>query len=162
MVKDTIIEKATIKNKVSKPKEYVFAVGRRKEAVARVRLYSDNGDNLTWGEHSISKGAIFVNGLPVESYFSGGVAKACYTEPLRATNTLGKLTATIKVEGGGNKSQLDAAILGIARALDLLDKDKNHSILRKKGFLTRDARTRERRKVGMGGKARRKRQSPKR
>ena len=66
------------------------------------------------------------------------------------------------VAGGGLSGQLDAAVLGMARALDKLDPEKFHPILRSKGYLTRDPRTRERRKVGMGGKARRKKQSPKR
>lgn len=83
-------------------------------------------------------------------------------EPFRATNTIGKYSLTIKVEGGGKSGQLEAVVHGISRALQLLDKEKFRPILKKKGFLTRDARVRERRKVGTGGKARRKKQSPKR
>ena len=83
-------------------------------------------------------------------------------EPLNITNAIGKYTFTVKVSGGGTNSQLDALVLGMSRALVIFDSEKHRSTLRKKGFLTRDARVRERRKIGMGGKSRRKRQSPKR
>ncbi len=142
-------------------KEYTHAVGRRREAVARVRLY-DSKNEISWDDEKIKKGEIFVNKQAIEKYFKGEVARARYEEPLRATNTLGKYLLTIKVEGGGPNGQLDAVVLGISRALAKHDREKFHSILRKKGLLTRDARVRERRKIGMGGKARRKRQSPKR
>jgi small subunit ribosomal protein S9 len=65
------------------------------------------------------------------------------------------------VVSGGTRGQLDAVIHAISRALSSMD-EKDKAILKKGGFLTRDARVRERRKVGMGGKARRQRQSPKR
>lgn len=74
----------------------------------------------------------------------------------------GKFIFTIKVVGGGVNGQLDAMIHGMARALDKQDSDTYHDILKEGGYLTRDARVRERRKVGTGGKARRKKQSPKR
>lgn len=141
---------------------FIFAVGRRKEAVARVRLYKSANNGVLWGEKKVQKGEIFVNGKPIQEYFSGKVAEVLYMEPFRVTNTIGKYIFTIKVEGGGKKGQLDAAVHGISRALQLLDKEKFRPILKKKGFLTRDARVRERRKVGTGGKARRKKQSPKR
>ena len=138
-----------------KSKEFIYAVGKRKEAVARIRLYPSASAEL-------KKGEIIVNGKKIEEYFSSQVQKAKYLEPLHITNTIGKYVFTVKVSGGGVSSQLDALILGISRALLRLDSKKHRSVLRKKGFLTRDARIRERRKVGMGGKSRRKRQSPKR
>jgi small subunit ribosomal protein S9 len=140
-------------------KNYKSTVGKRKEAVARLRLYTNSLPEVT-GE-DVKKGDIFVNGKRVENYFGGIVAKATYEEPLRITNTLGKYTLTVKVEGGGPSGQMDAFIHALSRALSSID-EKNKQILKKKGFLTRDARVRERRKVGMGGKARRKKQSPKR
>lgn len=141
-------------------KDFIFSVGKRKESVARLRLYT--GDvSLTLGEEKVKKGDIFVNGKKADDYFRGIVAKTHLEEPLKITNNLGKYTLTIKVEGGGQHGQLDAVIHALARALSGMD-DKNKQILKKAGFLTRDARVRERRKVGMGGKARRKRQSPKR
>ncbi len=140
-------------------KDYIFAVGRRKESVARVRLYQN--DNVLWGEIVINRGDIFVNKKKAMEYF-GERGVRLYKEPLRVTNTEKKFAITVLVAGGGKIGQLDAATLGIARALDKLDRDKFRPILKKKGFLTRDPRVKERRKVGMGGKARRKKQSPKR
>lgn len=150
-----------IKKESTQP-EYIYAVGRRKEAVARVRLYSNVKNGFAWGDQEVKKGDVFVNKLPIERYFPGEVAKIKYTEPFRVTNTLEKYALTIRVEGGGLSGQLDAVILGISRVLVKLDSEKFRVTLKKKGFLTRDARVRERRKVGMGGKSRRKRQSPKR
>lgn len=142
-------------------KNYIFTVGRRKGAIARLRLYKDLKETLLIGEQEVKKGEVFVNGKVIESYFTGNTAKSTYEEPFKITNTLGKYTLTIKVSGGGQVGQMDAVIHAVSRALSLLD-EKNKQILKKKGFLTRDARVRERRKVGMGGKARRAKQSPKR
>lgn len=142
-------------------KNYQIAVGRRKGAIARLRLYENLKEILLIDEQTVKKGDVFVNGKKIEDYFKGSTAKATYEEPFRITNTLGKYTITVKVVGGGHVGQMDAFIHALSRALSSLD-EKNKQILKKKGFLTRDARVRERRKVGMGGKARRKRQSPKR
>jgi small subunit ribosomal protein S9 len=142
-------------------KSYNFSVGRRKDAVARLRLYVDLKETLVFGQVTAKKGDIFVNGKVIEEYFKGTSAKATYEEPFRITNTLGKYTISVKVAGGGQRGQIGAFIHAVSRALSAID-EKNKQILKKKGFLTRDARVRERRKVGMGGKARRKRQSPKR
>jgi len=142
-------------------KEYKFAVGKRKAAVARVRLYQTVKAGLMLGETPVKKGEIFVNGKKIQEYFKDKVSKAIYEEPLKITNNLEKFAMTIKVSGGGTKSQLEAVVHAISRVLSGMD-EKDKQILRKNGFLTRDARVRERRKVGMGGKARRKKQSPKR
>lgn len=153
--------KAEVKARKSAKKEYVFAVGRRREAVARVRLYSGK-DSVMWGELEAKKGEILVNGKKIEEYFSGDVAKAIYQEPLRVTNTLNKAIVSVRVVGGGLNGQLGAFVQGISRALDKLDSKTFRPILKKRGFLTRDARVRQRRSVGMGGKSRRSKQSPKR
>ncbi len=151
------------KNSKSSKKEYLFAVGRRKEAVARVRLYQSVKAGMTWGQTPVVKGEILVNEKPISDYFSGETSRRLYTEPLRITNTHQKnFTFTIKVVGGGPSGQLQAVIAGIANVLNALDREAHRPILKKKGFLTRDARVRQRRKVGTGGKARRKKQSPKR
>ncbi|MCL6096245.1 MAG: 30S ribosomal protein S9 [Patescibacteria group bacterium] len=149
------IEKKTPKG------EYLSAVGKRKESVARVRLYKTVKDNLMVAGEKAKKGEIFVNDKKIEKYFSSEIAKAHYLEPLKITNNLDKYVLTFKVAGGGRSGQLDAVIHAISRVLSLVD-PKNRQILKKRGLLTRDSRIRERRKVGMGGKARRKRQSPKR
>lgn len=144
-------------------KDYVFAIGRRKDAVARVRLYDKAKEGLMWGDKEIKKGDLWVNERPISEYFSGDVSRHMYTEPLRITNAHQQnYTITIRVVGGGLSGQLQATIAGIANALNKLDTEKNRPILKKKGFLTRDSRIRERRVVGMGGKSRRKKQSPKR
>ena len=142
-------------------KKYVSAVGRRKSAIARVRLYSSVPQDLKFGEIVVKKGDILVNEKTADKYFSTAVNKVRYEQPFILTETLNKISVTIKVSGGGLSSQLDATVMGIARALSAVDKS-HRAVLKKKGLLTRDSRIRERRKVGMGGKSRRKRQSPKR
>lgn len=158
MAKNTKSEKDIAEKEVAK-KDYVFAVGRRKEAVARVRLYPK--DSIVWGGVEVKKGDIIVNKRSALEYF-GKEAEKSFKSPLTVTNTEKKFAITVVAVSGGKAGQLGATILGIARALDKFDKEKFHSILKKKGLLTRDPRVRERRKVGMGGKARRKKQSPKR
>lgn len=130
-------------------KEYIFAVGRRREAIARVRLFTGKGETL-------------VNQKLIKEYFGNGVNEKLWSAPFEATGTVGKYWATVKVAGGGKNGQLDAVVHGISRALAAADPENFKTVLRKHGLLTRDPRIRERRKVGMGGKARRKKQSPKR
>lgn len=142
-------------------KDFIFSIGRRKESVARLRLYTNSNPDLTIGEEKLKKGDIVINGKRALDYFKGIVAKARFEEPLRITNNLDKYILSVKVDGGGQGGQLEAFMHALSRALASLD-PKNRQILKKQGLLTRDARVRERRKVGMGGKARRKRQSPKR
>jgi len=142
-------------------KDFIFSIGRRKESVARLRLYTNSNPDLTIGEEKLKKGDIVINGKRALDYFKGIVAKARFEEPLRITNNLDKYILSVKVDGGGQTGQLEAFMHALSRALASLD-PKNRQILKKQGLLTRDARVRERRKVGMGGKARRKRQSPKR
>lgn len=136
------------KSKVQKPKDYIFAVGRRKEASARVRLFNGKGEST-------------VNGKPMREYFPGAVNAYLFSQPMRTVEVSDKHYITVKVAGGGMKGQVEAVALGIARALEK-SKKEHRPALKKAGLLTRDARVRERRKVGMGGKARRKKQSPKR
>jgi len=156
-------ETQPIKKNKNVKKEYISAVGRRKSSVARVRLYQTVKADLVWGEMPVKKGDMLVNQKAIADYFSGDVSRKLYTEPLRVTNAHQLNYAfTIKVAGGGPKGQLDAVIAGIANVLDALDTEKYRPTLKKKGFLTRDSRIRERRVVGMGGKYRRKKQSPKR
>lgn len=143
-------------------RDYTYAVGRVKEAVARVRLYSHVKEGTVWEGEAVSKDQMLVNGKAIEHYFGGPIAKAMYMKPFVITKTEGKFAVTVKVASGGKNGQLDALILGIARALSLQDTEKFRPALKKAGLLTRDARVRQRRMVGTGGKARRKKQSPKR
>ncbi len=142
-------KKKPIRKSRGRKKTYVYAVGRRKEAVARVRLFR-------------GKENILVNDQPIEKYFPGEVAKIIYFKPFQATQTAGKYSATIKVEGSGKKGQLGAVVHGLARALDKENPDLYHQALKKNKLLTRDSRMKERRKAGLAQKARAKKQSPKR
>ena len=128
---------------------YTYAIGRRKSASARVRLFKGKGENI-------------VNGQPIEKYFSGLVNKVGWTLPFKLVDAFDKYYVTVKVEGGGINGQLDATVHGISRAFAKANSEKFRAPLKRVGLLTRDARIRERRKVGTGGKARRKKQSPKR
>lgn len=128
---------------------YIYAVGRRRSASARVRLFRGKGDNI-------------VNGKLISDYFPGVINKDVWTKPFKAVDAMDKFYVTVKVVGGGLQGQLDAVVHGISRAFVKANEDKFRKPLKKLGLLTRDPRIRERRKVGMGGKARRKKQSPKR
>ena len=129
--------------------EFVEGIGRRKTAVARVRVYAEAGDFI-------------VNGKPVGEYFKNVTnSPVLFNRPFHVTETLGNWAVYVKVSGSGLASQLDAVVHGLARAL--VNKNEDYKlILRQNGLLTRDPRMKETRKIGMGGKARRKRQSPKR
>ena len=141
---------------------YYEAVGRRKESSARVRLYVVKETSVSVGGQTMEKGAMVVNGRPVEQYFPGEVYKKMYQEPFRTTNTMSRFAVSIKAEGGGLAGQLGAVIHGISRALEKVDKEKFRPILKKRGFMKRDPRAKQRRKAGYAGKARARKQSPKR
>lgn len=141
-------------------KAYAFAVGRRREAVARVRIYSAATVEVFGAERK--RGDIIINKKPVAEYFRFASFEPIYKKLLTETGIDGKFIISARVVGGGTSGQLDAVIHGIARALDLMDKEKHHKVLSDGGYLTRDSRTRQRRMVGNAGKARRKKSSPKR
>lgn len=140
-------------------KDFVSALGRRKSSTAKVRLYKK--DVEVWGGTTVKKGEVVVNNKSSLAYFGKSLEAVC-AEPLQITGMRERLAVSLQVRGGGKTGQLQAAVLAIARGLDRIDRKKFHSLLKKKGFLTRDSRVRERRKVGMGGKSRRRKQSPKR
>lgn len=128
---------------------YTETVGRRKAATARVRIFKTEGDFV-------------VNNKIVGDYF-GSIphANKQYLRPFVVTGTEGTYAVTALVSGSGKQSQLEAVVLGIARGLATVSADYQ-VLLRGESLLTRDDRTKETRKIGTGGKARRKRQSPKR
>ena len=132
----------------NKKLNYTYAVGRRKSASARVRLYRGKGQNT-------------VNSKPVEKYFTSPINADFWSKPFKVLDIADKYYFSVKVKGGGVQAQLTAISHGLARALGKENQEFRKD-LKKSGLLTRDSRTRERRKVGMGGKARRKKQSPKR
>jgi small subunit ribosomal protein S9 len=129
--------------------QYVATVGRRKVSTARVRLYGEAGD-------------FTVNGVAAGKYFAAiSHASAIYNQPFFVTNTLGKFGVSVKVLGGGISGQIEAVVHGLARALEKQNPEYR-GLLKAAGLLKRDDRMKETRKMGNGGKARRKRQSPKR
>lgn len=116
-------------------RSYFYATGRRKTAVARVRLFP-------------GPGPIVVNGKPLEELSLEEGLQGTILEPLRVTDTLDKFNATIKVGGGGNSGQAGAIRHGIARALVAADENLK-PVLRSYGLLTRDPRVKERKKYGL-------------
>ncbi|MGI9227108.1 MAG: 30S ribosomal protein S9 [Candidatus Nanopelagicaceae bacterium] len=122
--------------------------GRRKEAVARVRLTPGSG---RW----------VVNGKDLPNYFPNKVHQQLVSEPFRTVGAENQYDVFARIDGGGVSGQAGALRLGIARALNAIDVDANRPALKKAGFLTRDARVIERKKYGLK-KARKRSQYSKR
>ena len=116
-------------------KSYYHGTGRRKTAVAQVRLVSGNG-------------VVTINGVPYEERFVRPEHRRTIISPLLVTETAGKYNAVAKVAGGGVTGQSDAVAHGIARAL-VKTNESFKPVLRKYGLLTRDPRVKERKKVGL-------------
>ncbi|MFO7868393.1 MAG: 30S ribosomal protein S9 [Bacteroidales bacterium] len=127
--------------------ELINALGRRKEAIARIYIKEGNGK-------------ITINKRDFEHYFSETILQYIVKQPLAVTETEGSFDITVNVTGGGFKGQAEAIRLGIARALVKID-EEHKPVLRKSGFLTRDSREVERKKPGQK-KARKKFQFSKR
>ncbi len=130
-------------------KKYIYAKGRRKEATATLRFYE-------------GKGEFVVNGKPIDKYFPGIRFQTLYQKPLVKGECLGKFHGRFEIRGGGLKGQVGAAGLALARALVKYNEKVYRPLMRQAGLLTVDARARERRKAGQMGRARKKKQSPKR
>ena len=113
------------------------AIGRRKEAVARVRLVP-------------GEGKVIVNKMPLLDFFKRETLKMIIEQPLELTETLGKYDISANVNGGGLSGQAGAVRLGIARALLKIDIEHRPK-LKQAGFLTRDPRMKERKKYGQPG-----------
>lgn len=113
----------------------IMATGRRKEAVARVRIMPGTGK-------------ILINGKDMSSYFRDPSLEYEVTAPLRITELEGKFDVIVNVRGGGLSGQAGACKHGLARALTVFDENLR-PVLKKAGFLTRDPRMKERRKYGL-------------
>jgi small subunit ribosomal protein S9 len=137
---------ATQKTSKKTTNTYVYSLGRRKAAVATVKLFSGKGDST-------------INTRSLDEYFPLTFTRL--ELPFKITKTESKFHFTAKIIGGGKTGQLSALILAISRALKKGNPDLT-LVLAQAGLLTVDARVRERRMIGTGGKARRKKQSPKR
>jgi small subunit ribosomal protein S9 len=112
------------------------ATGRRKEAVARVRIIPGTG---TWK----------INGRTLEDYFPNKVHQQLVNEPFRVTELEGRFDVIARLHGGGTSGQAGALRLGVARSLNGIDEEANRPALKKAGFMTRDPRAKERKKAGL-------------
>lgn len=112
------------------------ATGRRKEAVARVRIVPGTG---TWT----------VNGRSLEEYFPNKLHQQLVNEPFVLTQLVGRYDVIARIHGGGLTGQAGALRLGVSRALNETDVEANRPVLKKAGMLTRDARIKERKKAGL-------------
>ena len=112
------------------------ATGRRKQAIARVRIVPGTGE---WT----------INGRTLDSYFPNKVHQQLVNEPLKVLELDGAYDVLVRVHGGGPSGQAGAVRLGVARALNGVDEELNRPALKKAGFLTRDARVPERKKAGL-------------
>jgi small subunit ribosomal protein S9 len=112
------------------------ATGRRKEAIARVRLVPGTGQ---WT----------INGRTLDSYFPNKLHQQVVNEPFAATQLEGRFDVLARIHGGGITGQAGALRLGVARSLNALDIEANRAVLKKAGLLTRDARVIERKKAGL-------------
>ncbi len=116
--------------------QYYEGIGRRKTSTARVRL------------HTGGTGAITVNDKPADVYFGRQMDVMNIVTPLKLVGAESRFDITVKVAGGGETGQSDAVAMGVARALIISDPELK-SVLRKAGYLTRDARAKERKKPGL-------------
>ena len=149
--------------KKTKNINYYEGVGRRKQSVALVRLYLvKKGSHVVVNKAEIKPGEIYINGKSSNTTSLKSYQKTFLSLPLTLTNSQDRFAISINVSGGGTTGQLDAMVHGLARALNLVDRETYRPLLKANGLLTRDPRKKETRKVGTGGKARRVKQSPKR
>lgn len=134
--------------KTQSKNSYTRSIGRRKSAIASLKLFAGKGEST-------------VNGLALDKYFPTKTEKIVYDKPFGITKTLGKYHFQAKILGGGKTGQVQALSLAISRGLVKIN-DTFKTDLRAEGLLTVDSRVKERRMVGTGGKSRRQKQSPKR
>jgi len=138
--KRTVKKAATellVEKKLVKKLAYLYAVGRRKTSTARVRLFAKD-----------EKKGIVVNEKNYTDYFPYFQDHGVVEAPLKKVDAFGKYFITVRVQGGGIKSQAGAVAHGISRALLKLDENLRKT-LRSEGFLTRDSRKKERKKPGL-------------
>jgi small subunit ribosomal protein S9 len=122
---------------VETKQRYLYGTGRRKEAVARVRMFPGSG-------------SITVNGKEMTDYFGGrGLLHVTVLQPLELTEKTNQYDIVVKVVGGGTSGQAGAVRHGIARALARSEEEELRGPLKRAGLLTRDARVKERKKVGL-------------
>lgn len=148
------VEEAQVSDKLEKTSEipangngkekYFQAIGRRKESIASVRLYTKKSTDTI----AEDKALISVNNKDYSDYFKDVNLQNVVESPLRKLKSLNRFKATVLVRGGGVRGQADAVKHGLARALTAFDLNFRKK-LKKGGFLTRDSRIKERRKYGL-------------
>ena len=146
MAENTAIEAETSYTTESEPAKAVRSrgdltqpgagTGRRKEAVARVRIMPGTGK-------------ITVNGRTLEDYFPNKLHQQLITDPFTVLELQGAYDVIARIDGGGIAGQAGALRLGISRSLNQIDADNNRATLKKAGFLSRDSRVIERKKAGL-------------
>lgn len=142
---ESVAEFSEQSGKTNGPEKYYEAIGRRKEATARVRVYTKKANDV---QPSEDRAIITVNGKPYYDYFRVPLFQSLVEAPLKKLKSINRFKATVKVLGGGSSGQADAIKHGLSRALVLFDTNFSKK-LRKAGYLTRDAREKERRKYGL-------------
>lgn len=135
--KEVTVKKEPKLEKIKTPTQVYVATGRRKNAVASVRL-------------TLGKGKITVNKKLYTEYFCTEVQRIIVKQPFAQTDSMDKFDVAARIRGGGPSGQAGALRLGISRALVMVD-SAHISTLRKNGFLTRDPRAKERKKYGQKG-----------
>jgi small subunit ribosomal protein S9 len=118
--------------------EQVYATGKRKSAIARIWLRR-------------GKGRFAINDMTLDDYFNRETQRMIVKQPMRLTKNLNDFDVTATVKGGGKSAQADAVKHGISKALVSFNEEEYRSALKKAGFLTRDARIKERKKYGQRG-----------
>jgi small subunit ribosomal protein S9 len=133
---ETVVDQAAVA--VERPVLSVpgAAVGRRKQAIARVRIVPGSG-------------VITVNGRSFEDYFPNKLHQQLVKDPFTVLNLTDAYDVIARISGGGPSGQAGALRLGIARSLNGIDEENNRATLKKAGFLSRDARVKERKKAGL-------------
>ena len=127
---------AAVREPRKAPDTHGAATGRRKEAIARVRIVPGTG---RWT----------INGRTLEDYFPNKVHQQLVNDPFKTLNFEGAYDVLARIDGGGISGQAGALRLGVARCLNAIDLEGNRADLKKAGFLTRDARIKERKKYGL-------------
>ena len=130
--------------KNNKKEKYYQAVGRRKESVAIIRLYTKKSTDVLDGDYALVR----VNDKDYRDYFTDKNLQYIVESPLRKLKSINRFKATVLVQGGGVSGQAGAVKHGLSRALELCDQNFRKK-LKKSGFLTRDSRIKERRKYGL-------------
>lgn len=138
-VKKTTKEKPT---KTAADKKYYEAVGRRKQAIARVRLYTAGPSE------SVEEGNLVINNKPYKEYFPTLALQKIIETPFIRLKSISRFKATIKVKGGGPAGQAEAIRHGLSRTLVIFDENFRKK-LKKSGYLKRDPRKKERKKFGL-------------